>query len=70
MVVLGMGFPGGSDGKESTCDAGDPGSPLGREDPLEKGMAIFILFCLHPYVWSVLGGSLHGWLQLLEPDLL
>ena len=42
MVVLGMGFPGGSDGKESTCDAGDPGSPLGREDPLEKGMAIFM----------------------------
>ena len=21
-----MGFPGGSDGKESTCNAGDPGS--------------------------------------------
>ena len=30
-----MGFPGGSDGKESACNAGD----LGREDPLEKGMA-------------------------------
>ena len=27
-----MGFPGGSDGKESTCNAGDPGliSGLGR----------------------------------------
>ena len=24
-----MGFPGGSDGKESTCIAGDPGSFLG-----------------------------------------
>ena len=23
------GFPGGSDGKESTCNAGDPGSVLG-----------------------------------------
>ena len=27
-------FPGGSDSKESSCNAGD----LGREDPLEKGM--------------------------------
>ena len=28
-----------SDGKESTCNAGDLGSVLGWEDPLEKGMA-------------------------------
>ena len=28
-------FPAGLDGKESACNAGD----LGREDPLEKGMA-------------------------------
>ena len=34
-----MGFPGGSDGKEPACSAEDPGSILGREDPLEKGMA-------------------------------
>ena len=27
-------FPGGSDNKESACNAGD----LGQEDPLEKGM--------------------------------
>ena len=33
------GLPGGSDGKESAYNAGDPGSILGREDPLEKGMA-------------------------------
>ena len=33
------GFTGGSDGKESACNAGDPGSIPGREDPLEKGMA-------------------------------
>ena len=26
-----MGFPGGSDGKESTCNAGDPGSIPGSE---------------------------------------
>ena len=28
-----------SDGKESICSAGDLGSVLGWEDPLEKGMA-------------------------------
>ena len=33
------GFPGGSDGKESTCSVGDPVKSLGQEDPLEKGMA-------------------------------
>ena len=25
--------------KKSTCNAGDPGSTLGQEDPLEKEMA-------------------------------
>ena len=30
-----LGFPGGSDGKESDCNAGD----LGWEDSLEEGMA-------------------------------
>ena len=34
-----MGFPGGSNGKESPCNAGDPVQSLGWEDPLEKGMA-------------------------------
>ena len=36
---IGLGFPGGSNSKEFTCNAGDPGSILDREDPLEKGMA-------------------------------
>ena len=41
-------FPGGSDGKESACSAGDPGSIPGLEDPLEKGMTTHssILACL------------------------
>ena len=30
---------GGSEGKESTCNAGDPGSILGSEDTLEESMA-------------------------------
>ena len=34
-----LDFPGGSDGKESACNAGDPGLVPGLEDPLEEGMA-------------------------------
>ena len=34
-----MSFPGGSDGKASACNAGDPGAIPGSEDPLEKEMA-------------------------------
>ena len=38
-----QGFPGGSDGKESACKAGE----LGWEDPLEKGMATTAVFLPH-----------------------
>ena len=31
-----MGFSGGSDGKESACNVGDPVQSLAQEDPLEK----------------------------------
>ena len=34
-----MGFPGGSDSKESACSAGDSGLIPGLEDPIEKRMA-------------------------------
>ena len=34
-----MGFPDGSDGKESTCNAGELVQSLGWEDPLEEGIA-------------------------------
>ena len=33
------GLPGGSDGRESAFSAGDQVHSLGKEDPLEKGMA-------------------------------
>ena len=36
-ICIDMGFPGSSAGKESACNAGNPGSILGWEDPLEKG---------------------------------
>ena len=32
-----MGFPGGSEGKASACDAGDPGSIPGSERSLGEG---------------------------------
>ena len=34
-----MGFPGGSDGKESTCNVGELSLILGWDDPMEKGTA-------------------------------
>ena len=47
----GATFPGGSDTKHSARTAGDPGQPLGGEDPLEKGMAATLVF---------LPGEFHG----------
>ena len=34
-----LAVSGGSDGKVSACNAGDPGLIPGQEDPLEKEMA-------------------------------
>ena len=34
-----LGFPGGSDGRESACNVGDWVRSLGWEDPLEEGIA-------------------------------
>ena len=55
------GFPGGSDGTESACSAGDPGSIPGWEDALEKEMAI----CSSSLAWRTpstekLGSWLHS----------
>ena len=36
---MGQGFPGGSDGKESTCNGETWVRSLDEEDPLEKGRA-------------------------------
>ena len=35
--MWGLGFPGGSDGKESVCTAGDPGSVPGLGRSLGEG---------------------------------
>ena len=42
-----MGFPGGSDDKESTCNAGDLGSiPGSVSSPGEGNGSLFLYFCL------------------------
>ena len=35
-IIITVGFPGGSDGKESARNAGELGSILGWEDPLRR----------------------------------
>ena len=39
MLYIYKDFPGGSGGKASACNAGDPGQSLDWKDPLEKEMA-------------------------------
>ena len=40
-----MGFPSGSDGKESTCHSGDPGSSPGLERSPEEGNSYPVQYC-------------------------
>ena len=51
-------FPGGYDGKEFACDAGDPGLILGQEDPLEKGMATHSSILAWKIPWTEEPGGL------------
>ena len=41
MVMILLGFPCDSAGKESTCNVGDLVRSLGWEDPLKKGKATY-----------------------------
>ena len=65
-MLLYWGFPGGSDGKESTCsagDAGDMGSIPGLEYPLEEGRATYLhqYSCLeNPVDRGVWQATVHG----------
>ena len=61
LVTYPTGFPGGLDGKESACNAGDLGSILGWEDPLEEGMATLSSILAWRIPWTEEpGGLLHG----------
>ena len=53
IIILDMGFPGGSDGKESACNAGDLGSiPELRRSPREGNG--------NPLQYSCLENSMDG----------
>ena len=54
------GFPGGSDGEDSACNAGDLGSIPGQEDPLEKGMATRYPCLENPTDRGVWRATVHG----------
>ena len=57
------GFPGGSDGKESTCNADDKGDrvwSLGGEDPLEKEMATHSSTLAWRILWTEEPGGLQS----------
>ena len=53
-------IPGGSVGKESACNAGDPGQSLGWEDPLEKEMAIHYRTIAWKISWTEEPGGLQS----------
>ena len=55
-----MGFPGGSDGKESACDVGDLGLILTLEDPLEKRMATHSSILACRILWTEEPGGLQS----------
>ena len=66
------GFPGGSDGRESTCTVGDLVRSLGWEDPLEKGTAIHLENCMDRGVWqATVHGEAKSWTRLSDfPSLI
>ena len=60
-----MGFPGGSDGKESACNAGDLGlipgfDPWVWEDPLEQGRATHSSILAWRIPWTEEPGGLQS----------
>ena len=55
-----QGFSDSPIGKESTCNAGDLGSILGQEDPLEKEMAIHSSILAWEIPWTEEPGGLQS----------
>ena len=55
------GFPSGSDGEASICNAGDLGSIPGWEDPLEKEMAAHSSILAWKIPWTMEPGRLPSW---------
>ena len=72
-----MGFSDGSEGRETACNAGVPGSIAGWGDPLEKEMATHFSILAWRIPWTKEPGGLQsmgsqrvgiGWTKL-ESDL-
>ena len=59
--VIKMGFPGGSDSKESACREGGLVQSLGWEDPLDEGMATHCSILPEESPWMEDTGRLHPW---------
>ena len=59
-IISSLGFPGGSDSKESAFNSGDPGSIAGSEDPLEKGMATHSSILAWRIPWTEEPGGLQS----------
>ena len=55
-----LGFPSGSDSKESACNVEDLGRSLGWEDPLEKEMATHSSILAWEIPCTVEPGRVHG----------
>ena len=55
-----LGFPGGSDSKQSACNTGDLGSVLGWEDTLEEGVAIHSSIVAQEVSWTEEPGGLQS----------
>ena len=60
LVSWQLGFPTGLESKESGCNAGDRVQSLGREDPLEKGMATHSCILAWRIPWSEEPGGLQA----------
>ena len=59
-VVMVVGFPGGSDGKESACNVETWVQSLGWEDSLEEGMATTSVFLPGESPWTEEPGGLQS----------
>ena len=58
MLVYSWGFHAGSDGTESVCKVGNPGSIPGQEDSLEKEMATHSSILARRISWTEEPGGL------------
>ena len=58
MLIEKKGFLSSSDGKESSCKTGDPGSILGWEDSLEKEIATHSSILAWRTAWTEEPGGL------------